>query len=99
MLLEFHVFEIIYLSFIENIINLSVCIHKFNIISPEVEPGIFTPGENVKIMLYLRPSTRIENFFLIINIQSYLVSFNLISVFNKVKNIKLVVNNYKNYTI
>jgi hypothetical protein len=31
--------------------------------------------------------------------QSYLLSFNLITVFNKVKNIKLVVNNYKYYTL
>jgi hypothetical protein len=40
------------------------------------------------------------NFFsLIINTQSYLLSFDLISVFYKVKNIKLVVNDYNNYTI
>jgi hypothetical protein len=44
-------------------------------------------------------NTLLENFFLIINIQSYLLSFNLITAFNKVKNIKLVINNDKNYTL
>jgi hypothetical protein len=46
-------------------------------------------------MLKLRPiidqQSNLDNFFSIINVQSYTSSFNLISVFKKVKNIELVV--------
>jgi hypothetical protein len=73
--------------------------NRAHTVQSEVEQGIFTPGENVIITPYHRPTiTLLENFFLIINIQSYLLSSNLISVFNNVKNIKIVVNNYTNYT-
>jgi hypothetical protein len=81
---------------------LATPLHGTYVSYPEVELEIFTPGENVKITPYHRPIIKysfLENFFLITDIQSYLSNFNPISVFNKVKNIKLVVNNYKNYTL
>jgi hypothetical protein len=55
----------------------------------EVELGIFTPGENVEITPYHRTTIKYSSpeFFLIINKQSYLLSFNLITLFYKV-NIK-----------
>jgi hypothetical protein len=65
-----------------------------------VELGIFSPGENVKITPYQRPIIKYSSReFFSDNIQAYLLSFNLISVFNNIKIIKLVVNNYNNYTL